>query len=64
MATAFDYPVTTLDGHVEQDSAKCVEPLEKRPAVMNLPDLVPWFDNVSDEYHELPCGDYDASYDE
>jgi hypothetical protein len=31
---------------------------------MDLPDLVPWFDNVSDEYHELPCGDHDASYDE
>lgn len=31
---------------------------------MDLPDLVPWFDNVSDEYHELPGGDHDESYDE
>jgi hypothetical protein len=44
---------------------------EKRPtgpmvasAFMDLPDLAPWFDNVSDGYEELPAGDHDAPYDE
>ncbi len=31
---------------------------------MEFPDLAPWFDNVSDDYHELPAGDNDTSYDE
>lgn len=31
---------------------------------MQLPDLKPWFDNVSDDYHELPTDDHDAAYDE
>jgi hypothetical protein len=31
---------------------------------MALPDLAPWFDNVSDDYHELPCGDHETPYDE
>jgi hypothetical protein len=31
---------------------------------MEFPDLAPWFDSVSDEYHELPSEDHDASYDE
>lgn len=33
-------------------------------ATMNLPDLKPWFDSVSDEYQELPAGDHDTAYDE
>lgn len=28
-----------------------------------LPDLIPWFDNTSDNYEELPS-DIDYSYDE
>gem|GEM_PF-1313493 len=32
--------------------------------LMNFPDLSPWFDSVSDEYQELPCGDNEAPYDE
>jgi hypothetical protein len=31
---------------------------------MSLPDLAPWFDNVSDGYDELPAGGSDACYDE
>jgi hypothetical protein len=31
---------------------------------MNFPDLAPWFDNVSDDYDELPAGDHEVSYDE
>jgi hypothetical protein len=31
---------------------------------MSLPDLAPWFDNVSDGHDELPAGDHDVSYDE
>jgi hypothetical protein len=31
---------------------------------MSLPDLAPWFDNVSDGYEELPAGEADACYDE
>ena len=31
---------------------------------MNLPDVAPWFDNVSDEYHELPPEGPDSAYDE
>jgi hypothetical protein len=31
---------------------------------VSLPDLAPWFDNVSDGYEELPAADTDASYDE
>lgn len=31
---------------------------------MDFPDLAPWFDSVSDEYHELPAGDHEAPYDE
>jgi hypothetical protein len=31
---------------------------------MSLPDLEPWFDNVSDDYQELPPCDHDAAYDE
>jgi hypothetical protein len=31
---------------------------------MWLPDLTPWFDNVSDEYVELAPADELASYDE
>jgi hypothetical protein len=31
---------------------------------MDFPDLAPWFDSVSDEYHELPSGDHEAPYDE
>ena len=33
-------------------------------AAMNLPDLKPWFDNVSDDYQELPADDHDTAYDE
>ena len=33
-------------------------------ATMNLPDLKPWFDNVSDDYQELPADDHDTAYDE
>jgi hypothetical protein len=33
-------------------------------AAMALPDLAPWFDNASDDYHELPCGDHETPYDE
>ena len=35
-----------------------------RLIAMVLPDLAPWFDNASDDYHELPCGDHEAPYDE
>jgi hypothetical protein len=31
---------------------------------MDYPDLVPWLDNVSDEYDELPVCDRDVPYDE
>jgi hypothetical protein len=31
---------------------------------MNLPDLKPWFDNVSDDYQKLPVDDHDTAYDE
>lgn len=31
---------------------------------MNFPDLAPWFDNVSDDYDELPSGEREVSYDE
>lgn len=31
---------------------------------MTLPDLEPWFDNVSDDYQELPTSDHEAAYDE
>lgn len=31
---------------------------------MNLPDLAPWFDNVSDGYEELPAADSESCYDE
>ncbi len=31
---------------------------------MSLPDVAPWFDNVSDGYEELPSADNDVSYDE
>jgi hypothetical protein len=31
---------------------------------MELPDLAPWFDNVSDGYDELPAGESETSYDE
>jgi hypothetical protein len=31
---------------------------------MSLPDLAPWFDNVSDGYEELPTCDSEACYDE
>ena len=31
---------------------------------MDLPDLAPWFDNVSDGYDELPAADHEAAYDE
>jgi hypothetical protein len=31
---------------------------------MSFPDLAPWFDNVSDNYDELPVGEHDVSYDE
>ena len=31
---------------------------------MQLPDLAPWFDNVSDGHEELPAGDQDGCYDE
>jgi hypothetical protein len=31
---------------------------------MEFPDLAPWLDNASDDYHELPAGDTDTPYDE
>jgi len=31
---------------------------------VDLPDLAPWFDNVSDGYEELPAGDIETPYDE
>jgi hypothetical protein len=31
---------------------------------MEFPDLPPWLDNASDDYHELPAGDIDLPYDE
>jgi hypothetical protein len=31
---------------------------------MDFPDLAPWFDSASDEYHELPAGDAETPYDE
>lgn len=31
---------------------------------VDLPDVTPWFDSVSDEYDELPIGDCEAAYDE
>ncbi len=31
---------------------------------MDFPDLAPWFGNVSDDYDELPAGEYDTPYDE
>ena len=31
---------------------------------MSLPDLAPWFANVSDDYEELPAGESDTCYDE
>jgi len=31
---------------------------------MSLPDLAPWFDNVSDDYDELPSTEQPSAYDE
>jgi hypothetical protein len=31
---------------------------------MSCPDIVPWFDTVADEYHELPAGEDATPYDE
>jgi len=31
---------------------------------MDLPDLAPWLDSVSDAHDELPAGDHEATYDE
>lgn len=31
---------------------------------MEFPDLPPWLDNASDDYHELPAGDIETPYDE
>jgi hypothetical protein len=31
---------------------------------MSLPDLAPWFDNVSDCYEEMPAGEANSCYDE
>jgi hypothetical protein len=36
----------------------------RRSTVMNLPDLVPWFDSPADCYDELPPADDTPSYDE
>lgn len=55
---------STLVADESMDSAKCVAPLQLRLSVMNLPDLAPWLDSVSDEYDELPSGDHAAPYDE
>lgn len=31
---------------------------------MNLPDLAPWLDNVSDDVEEVSGDDYETPYDE
>lgn len=31
---------------------------------MKFPDLFPWFDNVSDDYEELPSDTHEVPYDE
>jgi len=36
----------------------------KRLCAMNFPDLAPWFDNVSDDYDELPSEGHEVPYDE
>jgi hypothetical protein len=35
-----------------------------RFTAMNLPDLAPWLDNVSDDYEELPAAESETSYGE
>jgi len=50
--------------HVSIPVGRGLQAARQGCTLVDLPDLAPWLDNVSDAYHELPSGDHEMPYDE